>query len=332
VHSIKTTKTLSRLSGPFLAAAGMVVGCGHPYGQATIAVDLPGQKVFPESIASTRDGTLYVGSLGAGGIFRIEPNATKAAPWIAPGAFGSASIFGVLADETSDTLWACSNDLSAAGVVIVGAQPGSYLRGYDLHSGAGKISAKLPGDRTLCNDIAIGPDGAAYVTNTAAPQILRLPAGGKSLEVWADDPLLAPPASGGPGLDGIAFGSDGNLYVDTYAPGELFRVDIKGGKAGKVTKLHSSRRLVLADAIRPLTGNTFLLIEGGGRLDRMTVNGDDVNIETLQGGFDVPTGVAIAAKTAWVSEGQLSLIFDPSKKGQSPKLPFHVYSVRLADP
>jgi hypothetical protein len=94
--------------------------------------------------------------------------------------------------------------------------------------------------------------------------------------------------------------------VDTYGPAELFRVDVNDGKAGKVTKLHPSRSLVLADAIRPLGGNAFLLIEGGGRLDRMVVKGEDVAIETLKDGFDVPTGVAIVGKTAWVPVGQLS--------------------------
>jgi hypothetical protein len=30
-----------------------------------------------------------------------------------------------------------------------------------------------------------------------------------------------------------------------------------------------------------------------------------------------------------VSEGQLSYIFDPSKKGQKPNLPFRIHSVAL---
>ena len=94
------------------------------------------------------------------------------------------------------------------------------------------------------------------------------------MEVWISDPLLAPPAGGGAGLDGIAFGGDGNLYVDTYTPGELFRIDVKDGKPGKVTKLSPSRPMVLADAIRPLGHNAFLIIKGGGRLDRMVITGD----------------------------------------------------------
>jgi outer membrane protein assembly factor BamB len=321
------------LSGPPFgrcAAALIIAGClvASNTFAAPASISLPGDRVFPENITSTKDGTLYVGSLGSGGIFRIKPGATKADLWIKPGAFGSRSIFGVLADEQSNTLWACSNDMSALGVIIASTENGSVLKGFDLKTGQGKVSAKLPGDRTFCNDIAIGADGSAFVTNTAGPEILRLPPGKTQLEVWANDPLLAPPA-GGSGLDGIAFGRDGNVYVDTYTPGELFRVDVVDGKAGKVTKLRPSRPLTLSDAIRPLGGNEFLVIEGAGRLDRMRIQGDNAVIETLKDGYAVPTGVAVIGHTAWVSEGQLAYVFDPAKRGQSPNVPFHIYSVPL---
>src|SRR5580700_10360120 len=236
-------KMFCRLKPSFgrCAAAVSIAGClvGSSALAVPTSIGLPGDRVFPENITSTKDGTLYVGSLGSGGIIRIKPGAAKAEIWIKPGAFGSRSIFGVLADERSNTLWACSNDLSALGIVIASTEAGSALKGFDLKTGQGKVSAKLPGDHTFCNDIAIGADGSAFVTNSAAPQILRLSPGSNQLEVWANDPLLAPPV-GGAGLDGIAFGTSGTLYVDTYTPGELFRVELVGGKAGKVTKLKPS--------------------------------------------------------------------------------------------
>jgi sugar lactone lactonase YvrE len=329
---MQARKMFCRLKPSFgrCAAAVSIAGClvGSSALAVPTSIGLPGDRVFPENITSTKDGTLYVGSLGSGGIIRIKPGAAKAEIWIKPGAFGSRSIFGVLADERSNTLWACSNDLSALDLVIASSETGSALKGFDLRTGQGKVSAKLPGDHTLCNDIAIGADGSAFVTNSAAPQILRLAPKSSQLEVWANDPLLAPPA-GGAGLDGIAFGTSGSLYVDTYTTGELFRVDVVDGKAGKVTKLKPSRPLTLSDAIRPLGNNQFLIIEGAGRLDRMRIRGDGVLIETLKDGYAVPTGVAVVGHTAWVSEGQLSYVFDPAKKGQTPNLPFHIYSVPL---
>jgi sugar lactone lactonase YvrE len=291
------------------------------------SIALPGDRAFPESITSTRDGTLYTGSIAVGGIVRIQPHRAPES-WIKPGAFGSGSTFGVLADERSGTLWVCSNDLSALGLAVQGAAPGSALKGFDLKTGEGKVSARFPGEKALCNDIAIGPDGSAYVTNTSAPEILKLAPGSGELTVWFTDPALQPPA-GAAGLDGLAFGGDGNLYVDRYAPGDLYRIDIADGKPGKLTKLRTSRTLILADAIRPLNGNVFLLIEGGGRLDRLQIKGDEAAVEVLKDGYSVPTGVTRVGRTAWISEGQLSYIFDPSKRGQKPSLPFRLFAVPI---
>src|SRR5215831_12666593 len=74
---------------------------------ATIA--LPGDRFYPESLTSTADGTVYVGSAGQGGIVRIAPGATATQVFVAPGAFQTRSILGVLADERSQTLWVCSS-------------------------------------------------------------------------------------------------------------------------------------------------------------------------------------------------------------------------------
>jgi hypothetical protein len=289
-------------------------------------ITLPGEHAFPESVTGTRDGTLYAGSLASGGVARRLPGESDAHVWISPGTYGTASVFGILADEKTHTLWVCSNDLSARGIAIPGGDKGSVLKGFDLRTGTGKISAPFPDGPALCNDMVVGADGALYVTNTVAPQILRLAPQGKVLDVWFTDPRLQP-ANSAPGLDGIAFGSDGNLYVDRYAPGDLWRITVTHGKPTGLTQLQPSRPLVLTDALRHIGGNQFLLIEGGGRLDQISITNDQVAVATLKDGFSVPTGVAPVGHTAWVSEGQLSLIFDPTKKGQQPNLPFKLYAV-----
>ena len=125
------------------------------------------------------------------------------------------------------------------------------------------------------NDLTIGPDGAAYVTGTSAEHILRLPAGGRELDVWAADPRFEP--VGGGSLDGIAFGDD---------------------------------------------GTTFVMIEGSGTLDLVTVHGDAPTIDTIQDNFVGPTGVTLVKTVACVAIGQPAYVFDPAKRGQSPRLPF----------
>jgi sugar lactone lactonase YvrE len=290
------------------------------------SISLPGDRAFPENISSTSNGTLYVGSLASGGIYRVQPHSAEAKLWIEPGTFGTHSTFGVLVDEQAGVLWVCSNDLSSRAINVGAADGISALTSFDLKSGAGKVSAPFPSKPSTCNDITIGPDKAAYVTNTAAPQILRLAPGAKQLEVWFTDPSLQPEKGGG--LDGLAFGPDGNLYVDTVGPGELYRIDVQHGKATRLTKLTPSRPLFRTDALRRY-GKDFLLIEGQGRLDILSVKGDAANVETLRDGYVVPTGVTAVGNIAWVSEGQLGFVSDPQKK---PALPFHIYTVRLPAP
>src|SRR4029077_4185671 len=109
------------------------------------SIPIPGSKAFPESITSTSDVTLYVGRLGDGGIVRIFPRTHENAIFVQPGTLGSRSILGVFADEASNTLWACSNNLSALGAPATGSDPGSALKAFDLRTGIGKRSISLPG-------------------------------------------------------------------------------------------------------------------------------------------------------------------------------------------
>ena len=297
-------------------------------GGATAApseVTIPGSRVFPESLTATSDGSLIIGSLGEGAIYRAAPGASTAELWIKPGTAGTMSVLGVLADERSGTLWVCSSDLSSAGVVVPGGQKPVALKSFDLKSGAPKSSVPLPGERTLCNDIAIGPDGAAYVTDSFNPHVLRLKRGASEFEIWATDPRFT--VKGGAGLDGIAFGGDGNLYVNLYNGNALFRIDVnRDGSAGKVTQLQPSQPIALCDGMRKLGTNTLLMIEGTGKLDRVTVDGDKAKIDVLKSGYKTPVSVVQVGDTAWVLEGQLSYLFGQNKGKPGP---FRVYAVPL---
>ena len=315
-----------------ISAAAILAATLSTTAAAPATVAVPGARAFPESVTSTGDGTLYVGSVGEGGILRAAPGAAAAEPWIAPGSAGTRSIFGVLADERTGTLWACSNDVSGMGIPSPGDATGSALKGFDLATGLLKSSAPLPGEQPFCNDIALGPDGRVYVADTIVSRVLRLTPDGGTLEVWSDDPRLKP-AGDAPGADGLVFGRDGALYLTTYGGGDLLRIAVgPDGMAGAVTKLTPSRQLVLPDTLRLLEDGRLLLVEGGGTLDLVTLDGDTARIETLAQGFDTPVSVTRVGDTAWVAEGQLGLLFDPALKGKQPKLPFRIVAVPLGSP
>jgi hypothetical protein len=270
----------------------------------TAPVGVP-DKSFPESVTSTRDGTLYAGSFNLGGVVKVVSGG-KAEQFIKPGADGSRSVLGVLADENSGLLYVCSNDITGFGVPGPGDAKGASLKVFDLASGALKGSAALPNPKALCNDIAVGGDGTAYITDSFTPSVYSLKPGGTALKVFATDPALAP-AKDGVGLDGIAFGADGNLYVTTYIPAALFKIAIKDGNAGAVTALKPSRPLDHADAMRAF-GDSLLLIEGNGKLDKVTIKGDAAEIETIKDGLTEPVSVTVVGNTGWIAEGKLSYI------------------------
>ena len=235
----------------------------------------------------------------------------------------------LFADEPQNTLWACSNNLSALGGVATGSDTRSALKAFDLTTGAGKLSVSLPGPQAFCNDIAMDAEGSLYLTDSANPTILKLFHDATTFEVFAQDPIFSAPEADKAGLDGIAFGSDGNLYVTTYAVGRLIRISVKGGKAGRITVLSGTRSLVLPDALRNLGNDTFLLVEESGTLDRLEIRGDTFALAPIHSGFATPTSVTQVGATAWVSEGNTLYFFDPSKRAQKPPLPFRIYAILL---
>jgi DNA-binding beta-propeller fold protein YncE len=203
------------------------------------------------------------------------------------------------------------------------------LKAFDLKTGVGKRSLSLPGSHAFCNDIAVDAQGSVYVTDSANPTVLKLSPGAATFEVFAQDSAFSSPQSDAAGLDGIAFGSDGNLYVTNYAAGGLFRVEVNAGRAGRVTALSGDRQLRFPDALRKLGDNSFLLVEGAGTLDRVVIKDDRFSVTPIWSNSSTPTSVALIGATAWVTEGNTTYFFDASKKNLTPPLPFRIYAIPL---
>jgi sugar lactone lactonase YvrE len=172
--------------------------------------------------------------------------------------------------------------------------------------------------------MALAQDGALYVSESTNGKVLKLSADLRTLAVWAGSKELLD-------IDGIAFGADGNLYANTYSGGGFFRIEVKGGSAGAITRLATPRALTHPDGMRTFAGTTFLMVEGGGKLDRVTVSGNTVALEILRDGLVEPAAVAQIGNTAWVAQTQISVLFD-DKHTLVPQLPFRILSVSLPAP
>jgi sugar lactone lactonase YvrE len=304
-----------------LWATALLAAAGTFAAQKVTEITLPGTRVFPESITSLPDGTLIVGSLGHGNVMRIAPGKTTAEEWIKPGTNGLNSILGVYADEKNKLLWVCSNKLGPTGEATA-------VKTFDLKSGAPRNSYVLPGDRTLCNDIAVGPDGTAYVTDTLQGSVDMLKPGATALEVAAKDPLLA-------GADGLAFGDKTTLYVNSVTANKLLRVDLApDGKSAKIVELKLPRALDRPDGMRAIGKQRLLLAENSGKMSIVTFSGADmqtVALQTLKEGMASTPGVTATKGMAWVVEGKLNYMQDPAMKDKDPGT-FNMFAVPLPKP
>jgi sugar lactone lactonase YvrE len=304
--------------------AGGVAAIAHAAAPAEIMI--PGERIFPESMTSTADGTLIIGSIGAKTIFHVKPGAATAEPWIQPGTDGMASIFGVLADTKSNTLWACSSTIGPPG----GPAPApSTLYAFDLKSGASKGHYPLPTPGGFCNDIAIGPDGTAYVSDTMNMEVVSLKKGGQALEVWAGNGAFGP--KGGV-LDGISVIGK-RVVVNALATSKLFSVPIESnGKSGTVAEVQLDRPIDKPDGMRAFGKSSVLVVEGGsgGRLSRVDLTGDAGKVTTLKEGYpEGPVAVTVVGTTGYVLEGQLMGM----RSGPDTQLkPFHATTVDVGKP
>lgn len=124
------------------AALGLLLALDPSGLRAQAPITLPGDRVLPESISSDGAGNIYVGNLGTGGVSRIRPHGTVAESWIAPGAYGTNAVLGVLADERSNTLWVFSNSMLKVGIDIPKGDSAiveTLKNGFDTPTGATRV-------------------------------------------------------------------------------------------------------------------------------------------------------------------------------------------------
>lgn len=287
-----------------------------------LAITIDDRNVYPESLDSAPDGTLYIGGSN-GRIYRARAGARYAEPWILPESSGlHKGVRGVVVEQSHNTLWVCDNNGRESAIVRFALGTGRRRDRFDFPGGG------------HCNDIALRK-GAAYITDTAKGRILRLKPGATVLEEWyvndASDKAL----------DGIAWSRDDKLYINTVNGNHLIRVNVRpDGSADGGTVLATSRDLQQPDGLRRAPDGRMLMVEArakpgpglkDGRLEEVIIRGDRARISILEEDFEYPTAVTVTGRTAWVLESKFDYQRNPALKGKDPGA-FHVYPVRLGPP
>src|ERR1700728_4508196 len=277
---------------PRLAACIAALAC---LAQAASAAEIliGDEKSQPESLTVAPGGVLIVGSASSPFVYKVRPGSTTAEKFIdvsteGPGTF----FFGMLADAFTNTLW--TRQLTPVPNTTP-PQRHTTLRSFDLTTGAPKIRWNLPGDSNVCNDFAIGPDKALYITDTFPGRIFRLPAGASTAELYLEHRTLA-------GVDGITF-LDGTLYVNNVIFNKLYRIPVDAnGKPGDPVDIWMDQPVKGPDGMRAANGKLILAENGNGKIAVLTVNGDKAAATVIKDGLNTPTGVEPAGDTIWISE------------------------------
>jgi Cu-Zn family superoxide dismutase len=173
-------------------------------------------------------GTFYVSEVTGGEIHRGTADQVQAEEWLA-------------GDGTDGRYTARGITVDAEGrIYIAGGPNGTGNDRPDLwvYSPSGELLAALrvPDDGAFLNDVAIGPDGAAYFTNSNDPTIIRVAEGADGWQAteWADGSSLITREEGF-NLGGIVLSQDRSAFVVAQGnTGQLWRFSVATGEVSAI--------------------------------------------------------------------------------------------------
>jgi Cu-Zn family superoxide dismutase len=264
---------------------------------------LPGDNVFPEGV-SLRPGTdqFFVSSTGTGTIFKGTLGKPRLKPFLPGGQDGRAVATGLRAGR--DHLVVAG---SVTGYVFVYDYRGRLVRRFATGSGG------------LVNDVALAPNGDAYVTDSTRALLFRIPAKALSKRSGATKRIKPFVKFDIPYTNGVV-ASDRYALVVSTSTGVLVRVDLKTKRVRTV----GTAALPAGDGMAR-SGRTLYVVNSASKVTQLKLSRDWLratvvrDIESTR--FRFPTTVQIAGRRLLVVNSQFN------RRGQTPELPFTVSAV-----
>lgn len=324
-----TTATLA-VSALALTACGTAdepAAGTQPVVRISTAYALPDDRAYPEGIAvDPRTGDTYVGSYTNGAIYRDVKGAATAEVFLPAGADGRTTANGLKVDALG-RLWVTD---STAGVSVYDIDTRTRLAGFDVPGTGARF----------VNDLAITPDGTAYLTDTLRSVIYKVTtdqvtaARGEKADLAVAFDLnasLEPHAADTFTLNGVVADPTGRyLLVVDMNGGDLYRVATAANSPDPIRKVVlNGGDLVHGDGLE-LTGTTLWAVQNtANTLTRWTLSDDYTNATQVQHLTDESLGLPTTLVRADNRTLVVSSQFDkggPMGPG-TPATPFKVVAV-----
>lgn len=310
-----------------LVALLLLAGASAPAtGQAlpdTVTIREPG--LHPEGVEwDAARGRFLVGSVTRASVTAVEDDGSHHVLVEGPGEGGS---IGIQVDSARGRLLVAFADL---GVFQDTAAAGRAALGiYDLETGERlrlvDLAPLSPAGRHFANDVTVGPDGTAYVTDSFSPVIYAVPPEGEP-SVLVRDPRLG---ASGFGTNGIDYHPDGFLIVAVPGRGGFVRVPLDDPASLRDVELPGP---VGADGI---------VLRGDGSLVAVVSSGDgpgsDVAVLRSEDGWrsaEVSSRADAGGATTAAVRGEAIYVVNPrfgQMGGGEPVTEFRIYRVRPGD-
>jgi sugar lactone lactonase YvrE len=280
---------------------------------------LPGEQVFPEGVAYQSDtGDFYVGSTTDGTVFRgnVEGGPKEAEVFLEPESDGRTTAIGMEVGEDG-RLFIAGGDTGR--IFVYDTESTDQIRRLDT-SDAGA---------TFLNDVAVTPDGDAYVTDSLRPVLFRVPStvdGVGEVEPWLTFEETPAEYEEGFNFNGIDATEDGRYLVAVQSnTGELFRIDIESKQVVEINL--GGETLTNGDGLL-LDGRTVYVV----RNEQALIVAVKLSGEYIRGKVGEPfTDPSFAFPTTIAkTDGRLLVVnsqFD--KQEGEAELPFTVSSVEV---
>lgn len=224
-----------------------------PQGAVEVFAELPGRTGILEGIVyRERTGDLFLGDVHHRCIWRRN-RAGKIERFNAADE-ELLGIFGIALDETRGLLWAAMSAVPEMEGFTGELEGQAALAAFSLATSelVRVVHAPVDGRAHGLGDLAIGPDGTVYATDSKAPVIWKLAPDAEEMQVVADSPALG-------SLQGLVL-EDRILLVADHANG-LFTVALDSGLI-QALATPPNTTLVGLDGLAPIPGGVVAVQNG----------------------------------------------------------------------